>query len=51
MANIKATIEIRYCPCVSAYQDTKYGRGQRVHNLSQGGKKTGSRCTVCGAKK
>lgn len=34
-------------PCVSAYQDEKYGQHMRVHNKS--GKNGGdSRCMVCG---
>lgn len=45
------TIEIRSCSCESAYQDRVYGKGRRVHNLSQGGKNNKSTCTACGAKK
>jgi hypothetical protein len=34
--------------CMSAFQDERYGRGNRVHN-AQGGKNEGQfRCTVCG---
>lgn len=47
----KAVLEIRPCHCDSKFQDAKYGKGQRVHNLSQGGKKNNSKCTVCGVKK
>lgn len=39
---------IRVIACESAYQDEKYGKGNRLHCL-QGGKNAGSaRCTVCG---
>lgn len=47
----KKTIEIRSCHCTSNYQDRVYGKGQRVHTLSQGGKKNNSTCTSCGVKK
>jgi len=34
--------------CKSDYQDTRYGRGMRVHNL-KAKKETGrARCSVCG---
>lgn len=36
------------CNCKSVYQDAKYGRGRRVHNLA---KKGVPRCTVCKAEK
>ncbi len=38
---------IRSCSCQSAFQDAKYGNGQRVHNI---GPKSGYNCTVCGKK-
>jgi hypothetical protein len=44
-------LEIRPCICIHAYQDRVYGKGQRVHNLSQGGKRSTATCTVCGSKK
>jgi hypothetical protein len=47
----KATQEVRPCHCASSYQDSKYGKGNRVHNLSQGGKKRNIKCTVCGSLK
>ena len=47
----KQAIEIRPCHCASAYQDKAYGKGNRVHNLSQGGKKHNVKCTVCGSLK
>lgn len=40
-----ATI-IRKCTCNSPYQDTKYGKGQRVANTTK--TPNTSRCTVCG---
>jgi hypothetical protein len=47
----KVTVEVRPCPCQSAYQDRVYGKGNRLHNLSQGGKKRNVKCTVCGSLK
>lgn len=41
MATVIAT-----CSCASPYQDSKYGKGQRVFNE---GKKDNA-CTVCGKK-
>lgn len=37
------------CECRSPFQDTTYGRGQRVHNRSQ--KNPTANCTACGKKK
>lgn len=37
--------EIKGCSCQNSYQDSKYGRGMRVHNPSKDGKEL--RCTVC----
>ena len=48
------TSEIKTCEnqnCVSEYQDRKYGKGKRVHNLSGGVNKKTGKCTVCGTKK
>ena len=40
---------IRQCSCQNAYQDQKYGKGLRVHNLAmKDGKPKAMRCTVCG---
>lgn len=33
------------CTCVHEYQDEKYGKGNRVHNLAE--KKEEWVCTVC----
>lgn len=39
--------EIKNCNCKSDYQDLRYGKGNRVYNVSaKAGTKT-SRCTVC----
>ena len=40
---------IKPCTCVSAYQDQKYGPGNRVHNATKDNKRY--RCTVCGKEK
>jgi len=32
------------CTCKSEYQDSKYGKGNRVYNRT----KNGARCTICG---
>ena len=48
------------CTCEHKYQDEKYGRGIRLHNVTLRvgtvkkeieGKPSAARCTVCGAKK
>ena len=36
------------CKCKHEYQDKKYGKGKRVHNLDS---KDVPHCTVCGNKK
>jgi len=36
---------IKYCGCISAYQDARYGIGLRVHNSTQ---TDTARCTSCG---
>lgn len=43
---------IKECVCESAYQDKKYGKSQRVHNVGKGkdGKSSKKTCTVCGRK-
>jgi len=37
---------VKKCKCVSEYQDKKYGKENRVHNMTV--KNTAARCTVCG---
>lgn len=39
--------DVRPCKCQNAYQDEKYGKGQRVQNNTA--KEGVMRCTVCGA--
>ena len=42
---------IKECDCVHEYQDKKYGKGKRVHNVA-GGRGAGFlRCTSCGKDK
>lgn len=42
--------KILLCECPSEYQNKKYGRNKRVHNMcGRDGKR--SRCTVCGKDK
>lgn len=43
------TTKIVPCKCASEFQDNEYGKGLRLHNISQKGKniKLGI-CTVCG---
>lgn len=36
---------VKACVCTSKYQDERYGKGNRLHNLSKDG---ASRCTQCG---
>ena len=38
-------IKILHCDCKSDYQDSKYGKGYRVHNSRV--KQGEYRCTVC----
>ena len=40
-----ASTIVKFCTCFSNYQDKKYGKGNRLHNLTR---KEGARCTVCG---
>lgn len=44
---------IKSCNCQHKYQDSKYGRGMRVHNKSKSrvSGKTAWICTVCDVKK
>ena len=42
----EATVYMRkLMPCISPYQDEKYGEKMRVHNVTKSGD---TRCTVCG---
>ena len=38
-------VRIKKCTCESQYQDKKYGKDNRVHNITV---KDKNRCTVCG---
>jgi uncharacterized Zn finger protein len=41
--------KIYACNCVQPYQDAKYGKGKRVHNVSQSkGNSHKIRCATCG---
>ena len=44
---------IKPCSCKQEYQDSKYGRGMRVHNKSRSrvSGKDAWTCTSCGVKK
>jgi len=42
------TTVIHSCDCKHEYQDSKYGKGQRVFNVGGGKDKKKIRCTVCG---
>ena len=41
----KATTKKLRCSCYHLFQDKRYGRGKRLHNLKA--KDGGWRCTVC----
>lgn len=45
--------KIRQCKCDSKFQDLKYGKGNRVCNLTEKGNSLNpvNRCTVCGSEK
>lgn len=45
-SNLGHTV-VRPCTCASAFQDERYGSGQRVHNVG----KEHVYCTVCGTSK
>lgn len=46
------SIKIAPCNCQHSYQDAKYGKGMRVHNVVLKGKKAGTYiCTVCNTRK
>lgn len=44
---------LKACSCANEYQDKKYGKGLRVHNILQkaGKPMMDCRCTVCGNKR
>ena len=42
--NFKCGTRVLRCACSHEYQDQKFGREMRVHNLCQG---NSARCTVC----
>jgi hypothetical protein len=44
-----AAMTKRYCDCKHEFQDKEYGKGVRLHTVSEDGKKF--RCTVCGKEK
>lgn len=39
---------VKQCSCSHSFQDKTYGKGNRLHNQSEDGKK--AKCTVCGKK-
>ena len=47
----KNKIKITACTCKHDYQDSKYGKQQRVHNPFKKGDSFGHRCTVCGTER
>lgn len=51
---VMAETKLLRCTCKSKYQDKKYGRKRRVHNVRGVNPKHGTRgyrCTVCGSEK
>ena len=43
-----AETKIMKCTCESKFQDSRYGKGNRVHNQTQNRSGRGNwRCTVC----
>jgi hypothetical protein len=42
--NVGATVRVKTCSCLHGYQDERYGRFKRLHNVTKEGK---WRCTVC----
>ena len=47
----KNTIVLR-CDCSNPYQDLRYGKQLRIHNICEtAGKINGYRCTGCGTKR
>lgn len=45
VTKVKSGTVLRRCKCEHAFQDSRYGKGMRVFNLSQ--KSSRVRCTVC----
>lgn len=44
-----ASTTVRKCNCDQAYQDSKYGKGNRIMNAGDGSKATTTyKCTSCG---
>lgn len=44
-------VETFQCNCPHEYQDSLYGKGERIHNPTSGKDSTVRRCTVCGRAK
>ena len=44
--NASGTV-VKFCSCKSDFQDKRYGKGKRLHNVTT----KGFRCTVCGREK
>jgi hypothetical protein len=42
-----AETKILRCSCNSEFQDAKYGKDMRLHNVLTGKKDKQARCTVC----
>lgn len=42
---------VMFCACVHNFQDKHYGKRKRLHNLADGVRAKGYRCTVCGTVK
>jgi len=54
MSDTVRTIRILHCYCKHPFQDKRYGKGRRVHNLTgKNGKGLSPiyRCTVCKAER
>lgn len=51
MENKKYGTTIERCSCSHEYQDKRYGKQMRVHNLSGKKDRFRARCTVCGKEK
>lgn len=43
-----AATKVFPCTCKHEFQDKEYGKGMRLHNLSESSKKKEAHCTVCG---
>jgi len=44
--SVKSATRILRCTCSHVFQDRKYGKGKRLHNIKVGNTK-GYACTVC----